>query len=300
MTPGKYEELAMRSQADQLEIAGRLQSLHVRQLEQLTQLRNGVTGLSDEVGELNSCVKKYVEYGQPLDITNIQEEVGDCLWRLVQICQAIGYTLEQAMIHNIQKLKVRYPEGFSDFQAAEENRDRAAERQLLEEPLNYTTPETKLSKCSYCGSVGTEPCKCSGVSQTGQGWAEPPEQMENKNFRVTSQDDLHDLAVEECSISLERPRPDIHLILDEAEGDLSVSFGDGLVRDKPLNHSYSRYCKQCNKTPVHEHNVTGICPDCAADLRAGRVMNVQEELNRKVEELPIDPPVDGGYSGQTC
>lgn len=229
MTPGKYEELAMRSQADQLKIAGRLQSLHVRPLEQLTQLRNGVTGLSDEVGELNSAVKKYVEYGKPLDITNIQEEIGDCLWRLTQICQSIGYSLEQAMIHNIEKLKIRYPNGYTDFQAAEENRDRAAERQLLEEPLNYPP-------MFYTVKDG----KVVNDKQTGQGWAEPP----------------------------------VEILQTEPE--IVASYGDGLVREL-FDTSYNRLCNQCHKNKVHHTNSNCICPDCTADLRAGRKVPIIKE-----------------------
>lgn len=251
MTPGKYEELAMRTQASQYEILKRLNMIHSAEMVQIIQLRNGVTGLSDEVGELNSAVKKYVEYGQPLDIANIQEEVGDCLWRLVQICQAIGYSLEQAMIHNIQKLKVRYPDGFTDYQAAEGNRNREAERQLLEEPLNYPqyTYQVKDGK--------RKPVLTNPQVVTNQGFAEPPDETD-------------------------------------------VSFGNGTTRGRPLDSSYNRYCSQCHKKPVHRHNSTGICPDCTVEIRAGRQLNVQEELNRKVEESVIDPPVDGRYSGQTC
>lgn len=272
MTPGKYEELAMRSQANQITILERLTSHSCRRWDM--QLINGVIGLSDEVGELNSCVKKHVEYGQPLDTTNIQEEVGDCLWRLVQICQAIGYSLEQAMIHNIEKLKVRYPNGYTDYQAAEENRDRATEREILE-GLDSLTPQIQLKR-----GPGPLPEK---RYVTNQGFAEPPDEI---------LPNLPDCREETIDLSLS-PK------VEDGCVELIVSFGDGLMRDKPLNHSYSRYCKQCNKTPVHEHNTTGICPDCTADIRAGRRMNIQEELQRKVEELPIDPPVDGGYSGQT-
>lgn len=234
MTPGKFEELAMRTQANQALICYRIEQLPKMEATTLTQLRNGVTGLSDEVGELNSAVKKYVEYGKPLDITNIQEEVGDCLWRLSQICQAIGYSLEQAMIHNIEKLKVRYPEGFSDFQAAEENRDRAAERQLLEEPLNYGVPsftyEIKDGKTVY----DPQPV------QNGQGWEEPQEDF------------------------------------PKAEPEIVASYGDGLVREL-LDSSYSRLCNQCHKNKVHHTNSNCICPDCAADLRAGRKVPIIKE-----------------------
>lgn len=298
MTPGKYEELAMRSQANQMLIGNRLADLDTKAHLQLIQLRNGVTGLTDEVGELNSCVKKYVEYGQILDIPNIQEEIGDCLWRLVQICQAVGYTLEQAMIHNIEKLKIRYPNGYTDFHAAEENRDRAAERQLLAEPLNYPVPPFTYK---------VENGKVTG-QQTGQGFAEPSELCDfglkdlvalcNQPCKSNKQaaDELRRRAIEvgytyteTCAVDTweqvaemtRNPKLKIspQLIATEIEN-APVSFGDGLSMtgtSRQLNHSYNRYCSQCQKMPVHQHSLTGVCPDCAADIRAGRRSLVTKE-----------------------
>ena len=37
----------------------------------------------------------------------------------------------------------------------------------------------------------------------------------------------------------------------------------------PLSGKYNRRCKFC-PVPVHEANSLGICPDCQADMRAGR------------------------------
>ena len=274
MLSGKYEELAMRSQANQTAIGDRLTALDGKSQRQLTQLRNGVTGLSDEVGELNACVKKFVEYGQPLDITNIQEEVGDCLWRLTQICQAIGYTLEQAMIHNIQKLQIRYPEGFNDFQAAEENRDRAAERQLLE-----IDPHT----CAGTNQPG-------GIQlfQTGQGWAEPPEIKHftclHNGCNSWSSYTIQDVILHNskkfilCPVCnwLSMVEEGIPVELPQAEPEIVASYGDGLVREL-LDSSYNCLCNQCHKNKVHHTNSLGICPNCAAEIRSGRRVLITKE-----------------------
>ena len=47
---------------------------------------------------------------------------------------------------------------------------------------------------------------------------------------------------------------------------------------KPLDDKYDRRCK-CGQ-PIHKSNTLGLCPDCAADVRAGRV-NVEPTENMK-------------------
>lgn len=43
-----------------------------------------------------------------------------------------------------------------------------------------------------------------------------------------------------------------------------------LDRRLPLNETYNAYCGLCKIALIHKHNQIGICPDCAADVRAGR------------------------------
>jgi hypothetical protein len=131
MTPDDYQRLAMRTEADQKVILDRLTfdtGYYVRAMR----LMNAVIGLNDDCGEISGCIKRHVEYGQKLDTVNLLEEVGDVLWRLAQICHGAGFTMEQAMEANLAKLQKRYPEKYSDFNAAEENRPRDSERQAVE------------------------------------------------------------------------------------------------------------------------------------------------------------------------
>lgn len=130
MRATEYQHQALRTEANQ-------QAIHERHLRLgilATRLSNAVRGLSDDTGELNGAVKRWLEYGQPLDRTNLIEEVGDCLWRLAQVCEAVGTDLEYAMEANIRKLKIRYPEQYSDQLAAEHNRNRGAEATALTNP----------------------------------------------------------------------------------------------------------------------------------------------------------------------
>jgi NTP pyrophosphatase (non-canonical NTP hydrolase) len=68
-------------------------------------------GACGEVGELADAIKKEVIYDKPADKVNIIEEVGDTLFYLTAVCNLYGFTLEDAIVHNIKKLEKRYPSG---------------------------------------------------------------------------------------------------------------------------------------------------------------------------------------------
>jgi DnaJ-class molecular chaperone len=61
------------------------------------------------------------------------------------------------------------------------------------------------------------------------------------------------------------PSPDLQ-IEDPA---ITAFFGDGLVR-KDLDSSYTRYCNQCHKVPIHKSNTSEMCPNCHGEVAAGR------------------------------
>ena len=76
-------------------------------------LINGVMGLCGESGEVIDIVKKHLAQGHELDIERIIKELGDVAWYLAETAYAIGVDLETVLKQNIDKLKKRYPEGFS-------------------------------------------------------------------------------------------------------------------------------------------------------------------------------------------
>lgn len=82
-----------------------------------------VVGLSTETGELLDAYKKHKFYGRPLDVQNVKEEIGDVMWYLVQLCDEVGYSMDQAKIDNIQKLKKRYPEKFQDVLTRDQKKE---------------------------------------------------------------------------------------------------------------------------------------------------------------------------------
>lgn len=77
-------------------------------------LLEGVMGLNGESGEVIEIVKKHIFQGHELDKEKIAVELSDCLWYLTASAKAVGYTLEDIAVLNIQKRKSRYPNGFDE------------------------------------------------------------------------------------------------------------------------------------------------------------------------------------------
>lgn len=83
------------------------------ELDKKDVLINGVMGLCGESGEAIDIVKKHLAQGHELDKEELAKELGDVAWYLAETATAIGYDLENIFQMNIDKLKKRYPEGFS-------------------------------------------------------------------------------------------------------------------------------------------------------------------------------------------
>lgn len=76
-------------------------------------LINGVMGLCGEAGEAIDLVKKHLHQGHELDREALKKELGDIAWYLAETAYALDLTLEDIFRGNIDKLKRRYPEGFT-------------------------------------------------------------------------------------------------------------------------------------------------------------------------------------------
>ena len=76
-------------------------------------LLNSALGLCGESGEVADLVKKHRFQGHDLDIDHVAKELGDIAWYLAVGAYAIGYDLETILQMNVDKLKARYPDGFS-------------------------------------------------------------------------------------------------------------------------------------------------------------------------------------------
>lgn len=76
-------------------------------------LINGALGLTGESGEVADIVKKYIFHGHDLDKDAIKKELGDVMWYVACCATALDIELEDVGTTNIEKLKKRYPNGFS-------------------------------------------------------------------------------------------------------------------------------------------------------------------------------------------
>lgn len=75
-------------------------------------LINSVMGLCGKSGEAIDIVKKWMAQGHELDKEHLAKELGDIAWYLAEAATALDMSLEDIFQTNIDKLKMRYPDGF--------------------------------------------------------------------------------------------------------------------------------------------------------------------------------------------
>lgn len=73
----------------------------------------GALGTAGEAGEIVETIKKSIFHGHELDTKKLAREIGDVLWYLAILATAIGFNLSDVAQLNVDKLRARYPEGFS-------------------------------------------------------------------------------------------------------------------------------------------------------------------------------------------
>ena len=76
-------------------------------------LINSVMGLCGESGECIDIVKKWLAQGHALDKAKLAKDLGDVAWYLAEAATALEIPLEDILAANIEKLKQRFPEGFT-------------------------------------------------------------------------------------------------------------------------------------------------------------------------------------------
>ena len=99
MTINEYQKLAMTTLN--------------KELSNEQALLNGCMGLCGESGEVIDLLKKHLSQGHDLNREKMIEEIGDVAWYIAEIAYALNVDLETVLTKNIEKLKKRYPEGFS-------------------------------------------------------------------------------------------------------------------------------------------------------------------------------------------
>lgn len=70
-------------------------------------------GISGESGETIDMIKKEIFHGHDIDLEELKKEIGDILWYVAGLATAYDLDLDEIATLNIEKLKRRYPGGFS-------------------------------------------------------------------------------------------------------------------------------------------------------------------------------------------
>lgn len=82
--------------------------------DKTTELVAWSMGISGEAGEYTDGIKKHAFHGHELDRESQAKELGDIMFYVARSAAALGYDLEDIAGMNIEKLKKRYPNGFSE------------------------------------------------------------------------------------------------------------------------------------------------------------------------------------------
>ena len=92
---------------------------------------HAIIGKATEAGELLELLHATAVKGEPFDVANAGEEVGDGFWYDALLARACGLTFDGIQRTNIAKLRHRFPDHFTEYDA--NNRDLFGERRILEE-----------------------------------------------------------------------------------------------------------------------------------------------------------------------
>lgn len=124
----EYQELAGRTD---LKDRGRIEGITYYAL-----------ALVDEVGEICGPLKKYMSQGHQLPKDeHLLEEYGDTLWNIARAVAHLGYDLSDVARLNIEKLKIRYPDGFSAKNSQEREVQNAQIKAMFERFVDQNSDE---------------------------------------------------------------------------------------------------------------------------------------------------------------
>lgn len=74
--------------------------------------RHALHGMCAEVGEIHGLYQKFYQ-GHEMDAEHVKKEVGDLLWMIAEFCTVNCWKMDDVAQMNIDKLRARYPEGFT-------------------------------------------------------------------------------------------------------------------------------------------------------------------------------------------
>ena len=98
MTLSEYQSLARRTQNCELGEKERLE--------------HALFGCMSELGEIAGIYQK-AHQGHKVYYGEVAKELGDLMWFIAELADCIGVDLDDVARANIEKLKIRYPGGFT-------------------------------------------------------------------------------------------------------------------------------------------------------------------------------------------
>jgi NTP pyrophosphatase (non-canonical NTP hydrolase) len=104
-------------------------------LSDTERLADAAAGLAEEAGEVLGLVRKHAYMGHPLDRERVTRELGDALWCLAAVATLVGVTLGDVAGANLEKLRRRYPDGYSDEASRARGTARARDQNESSPPL---------------------------------------------------------------------------------------------------------------------------------------------------------------------
>lgn len=104
MTPNEYQQLAGRTLLDKPDF-------NITDADVMVAWN--AIGLAGEAGEVADLVKKGIFHQQGIDRSKMIKELGDVLWYVAALCSHLSVTMETVMEINIEKLRARFPEGYT-------------------------------------------------------------------------------------------------------------------------------------------------------------------------------------------
>ena len=78
----------------------------------IKRITNCAMGAAGEAGEIVDEVKKHLFHDHPLNAEKLIKEAGDNLWYIAVLVHTLGVNLSDVAQGNVNKLRLRYPEGF--------------------------------------------------------------------------------------------------------------------------------------------------------------------------------------------
>lgn len=116
-----------------------------------TNIIHGIIGIATEAGELVEALVKAMFNDADLDVVNMAEEVGDVFWYAALLAKKAGVTFDAIQRNNIEKLRKRFPDKFSEFDA--NNRDLDGEREILESLITLDPTKIMAGKITINGNI---------------------------------------------------------------------------------------------------------------------------------------------------